>query len=460
MVTTAITRVAIGATVVNEPLDLTGAMATYLISDPLEVGGFRKVQASITPGQPNQWQAAIDPDVEAQLLYSFPDDPIVHHSALPQRSQRLLYSYLGTVTREDVPLDASFTFNIALDRAYAAADALSWYSLGAWTARAFVPGELPAVGAVRFQPPLEFPFTSSTSLGGRPHQRLQATDAMLFLRYNAGKLSGYAAAPPFQMSGGPNPITGTLTAVAQTESLAASFDTTTTTARLANVRPANPTVQPVWFIVAAPAGSLGFTGGPTLASAGIAPNTGVVPVVASYGNPFGDRGWTPTLIWRVLASRVYQPAGMPAIALSSAFITTQPVPTDNSPLGAPSCLPTSVVVQGATLLTDGLTVTLDRTKPVAVSFIADNTDADAYVISLLEIVVNGTVASLQTRFESISNKTTWSLPADLFVAGKTYVVRAECSRGGIPGITLGDLVGREATRHSGYMDSGAFTVAQ
>jgi hypothetical protein len=135
-------------------------------------------------------------------------------------------------------------------------------------------------------------------------------------------------------------------------------------------------------------------------------------------------------------------------------------PTDNTLLAAPSCLPTSVAVQGATLISDGLVVTLDRKQPVNVSFVVDTAMADLYRFQLLEVGGDATATSLTIRFESVGLQPSWSVPSEIFQGGKTYLVRASCSLGGTPRVAEGDLSARSIPIHSAAVDSGVFTVAQ
>lgn len=451
---------AVGATVVVEPMDLTGGAATYLIADPADPSGFRKVD--VTSPELGKWQGDIPYGIDAQLRFTLPGEPLVRHFALDQRNVRGIYGYLGKLGAEPAPAGAALTFSVTLDKPHEATDKLSWLSAGAWTQHDFVGAELPAVGATSWTP-AAIPFTQSSSLSGKPHERLRSGDALLVLRHNAANvLTGVFAAPPFDMVGGDNPAIGAMVATTPTDQLSVMLDTTGPVERMAAARPALAVPQFNWSITAAPGSAAAIATGPALAYGAQTASTGVVPLTVGYSNPFSGRLWAPTFVWAATARRTYQqPAGMPAVVLSAVQIAMSPPPVDASVVEFSACMPTSVVVQGATLLTDGLTVTLDRAKPVSVTINVDRQDAaDLYAFTLVEVVnTSPTVATLTPRFETLSERPTWSVPGDVFEGGKVYTIRARCLRGGFPALAMGDLEQRRLPYFSGSLESGVFTVA-
>lgn len=453
-------RYAVGASVVIEPMDLTGGTATYLVADPNDASGFRTVEVT-SPGT-GQWQGNIPYGIEAQLRFTLPGDPLIRHFALSARNVHGLSGYLGRLGAEAAPAGAALSFNVSFEKAYEAAEKLSWLSVGAWTQHDFVGAELPAVGATLWAP-AAIPFAQSSSLSGRPHERLGSSDALLVLRHNtANVLTGVFAAPPFDMMDGANPVIGSMVAVPPDEQLAVMLDTTGPVERMAAARPALQAPQYNWSVTAAPGSAAAFTTGPALASGAVAPSTGVVPLAVRFGNPFTGRLWPSTFVWAATARRTYQqPGGLAPLVLSAVQLAISPPPNDNSTVEFSACLPTSVVVQGATLLTDGLTVTLDRSKPVTVTINVDRQDAaDLYGITLIEVVnTSMTAVTLTPRFDSLNEKPTWTLPGDIFEGGKIYTIRARCIRGGFPALATGDLEQRQLPYFSGSLESGVFTVA-
>ena len=457
-------RYAVGSQLVVEPMDLTGGTATYLIADPSDPSGFLKVPT--ISKELGQWQGDVALGIETQLRFTLPGETgLTRHFALAPRTVHGLYGYLGKITSTPAPPGATLGFSVTLEKPFEAVERLQWLTSGAWTQHDFVGAELPVAGATLLAPPA-IAFTSSSSLSGRPHEKLTGEDGLFVLRHNATNptavvLTGVFTAAPFEMIGGGNPAAGSMLAVPADQSLAVTLDTTGPVERMANARPALAAPQYNWSVTAAPGSAAGFATGPALAYGTMPVSMGVLPLVVAYGNPFAGRSWPSTFVWAATARRTYQqPAGLPAVVLSATQVVIAPVPTASNQLDFTACMPTSVAVQGATLLTDGLTVTIDRTKPVAVSVVVDRPDADLYGITLLEVVNTGTTATLTPRFESVNQKSVWSLPADIFEAGKIYTVRASCSRGGYPGLATGDLEKRELPIASASLESGVFTVAQ
>lgn len=453
-------RYAVGSTVEIEPMDLTGGTATYLINDPAGPSGFRVVPT--TSPALGQWDGDVPVGIEAALRFTLPGEPtLTRHVALAPRTVHSLYGYLGKLVSTPAPAAATLSFSVTLEKPYEATEKLQWLTSGAWTQHDFVGAELPAVGATLLTRPA-IPFTSSSSLSGRPHEKITGEDGVFVLRHNAANvLTGVFTAAPFEMAAGDNPAAGAMLTVNADQSLSVMLDTTGPVARMANAQPALAAPQYNWSVTAAPGAAAGFSTGPALAYGTMPASMGVLPLTLGYGNPFAGRGWPSTFVWAATARRTYQqPGGLPAIVLSALQVVVTPVPSTGAQLDFTACMPTSVAVQGATLITDGLTVTIDRTKPVAVSMVVDRADADLYGITLLEVVNNGATATLTPRFESINQKSVWSLPGDLFETGKIYTVRARCSLGGYPGLGTGDLEQRELPIASAYLESGVFTVAQ
>jgi hypothetical protein len=51
-----------------------------------------------------------------------------------------------------------------------------------------------------------------------------------------------------------------------------------------------------------------------------------------------------------------------------------------------------------------------------------------------------------------------AIPNDVFVAGKTYMIRGHCLVDGFPGLATGDFTQRQLPLSLGYLDGGIFTV--
>jgi hypothetical protein len=456
-------RFAIGAQVVIEPLDMTGGSAAFLIPDPLEVTGFRQLPttAGLTPGT---WSADVPDGAEVHLRYTVPGEELIRHLALPSPIINNLHIYYGKPVTEAAPDGASLSLSVTLEKPFAAGERFQWLSLGAWSQRDLnQPGEPPVAGALLLAPP-PIAFTSAGTLTGRAHERITSTDAFLVLRHDPlNVLTGAFTADPFDMVSGNNPVSGAMAAVELNLNLSVALDTTEPVTRMAAARPAFAAPNFNWSVTAAPGSAVAAPTGPGLAFGGYAPNTGVVALTRAYGNPFAPRGWPATFTWAATALRSYTPTGGLPVTLTALMNGISVPPIDGQPFAFNACLPTAVAVQGATLISDGLTVTVDRTKPVTVSFVADTTSADRYGMTLYEVVSDpppATSARLVGRYTSVGTKPSWTVPNDLLQAGKVYTVRASCGLGGVPGLATGDLERRELPSYTGFIESGVFTVAQ
>jgi hypothetical protein len=127
----------------------------------------------------------------------------------------------------------------------------------------------------------------------------------------------------------------------------------------------------------------------------------------------------------------------------------------------PQALPLLVTINGRALATDGPTITLDRTRAVAVSFTVDRPAAcDLYTLRLDELVDNAGVTQRVPRLAMSALEPSWLVPNAEFTTGATYVLQAQCQRGGLPGLATGDLVTRSWPMHVSYFDGGVFTIAE
>lgn len=449
-------KISVGATVVRAPLDLTGLAAEYLIADDAEADGFLHVPAEQLA--PDTWSAAI-PDGAPPIRYFTPDypEPGAKILSLPQRSVLGLYGRMEHPNPQPAPPGAMLTVRATLPTPFAATEGFQLYTLGSWTVRGFGATEIPAVGAAAFGP-VSFPFSSTSSITGRPLEKITTADAVMFLRYIGNRLTGVMEAAPFDQTG-MDTIMGTMTAVAPSETLDIKVGPPAVIAqRFAPARPALPTFGMAWYLHAAPGYEIANDNGPLLHAAGVAmADTGVIN--QPYGNPFVAKGWPTVLTWNTVAARTYTPppGTLPIELHAGLFQLVQP--TAGMTLDLPAGLPEVITIDGKPLSTDGLAVTAP-TKPVTVSFVAGITTNTLYQIQLYEIAPNmgGTALVQNLKVSATGLQPQMTLPPDLFVAGKVYNLRAICIQGGYPAIADGDFTKRELPVTVGYLDGGVFTV--
>lgn len=441
----------IGASIAVTPLEPPAESLSFLLADVASPGGFRTEQTRRL--QDGTWYAALPADDVAVRYRQSADDPVQHHLVLPARESAQLDIILGRTNPADPPTDAQLILAPTFSPAYTTGDQLVWYAVGAWAQRVLTPAESPANNTVSWTSP-PIPYTSAQSLSGHAvPSRVIADDAPLLLRYSAaGQLVGTLQGAPFAMASGPNPISGTLAAIALDRSVSFTVDAGLA-ARLSAV-PAFTMPTQSWILTAAPGATYGVNTGPSLNAGTVAQASGAVQIATTYGNPF--LGWPTVLTYAAQATRTYAAVGMPAVTLT-ARLAQQVAPTDGVELQVPACLPTVVTIQGSVLTTDGQVVSIDRAGAVTLSFASDRTGADLYSIDLFDVTAAG-IGTAQRRFQSASRQPRWTVPGDIFQNGRRYAIRATCRVGGMPGLADGDLTQRSAGTSTGFVDSPVFSV--
>ncbi len=444
-------RMSIGAKVVYAPQDLTGQTASFEVADASTPSGLRAVPAAVT--SPGTWDAAIT-DGNPPVVFTLPDYPMTatRFYALPGRSFQALYAWLEHPNPTPAPPGAVLNVAVNLDAAYTGAEAYNLLTVGSWTNRGLTP---PAVGggqvaaAVTFDQP-------GTSVTGRPAEKITADDAVLVLRYVGNELTGYFKNPGFDQTGN-DPIAGNMSPVTKDQLLAMMLHPGAVAARYANVRPAFATLNMAYYIHAAPGYNIASNTGVQLNAAGVAAtDTGNISLM--YGNPFDGDGWHGIVTWATNESRSYTVNGLP-VTLGTG-LNEFVEPGQGLDLALDAGLPTSISIDQTPLLTDGMMVTIDPAKSVDLSFVPDQPGATVSQMQLYELVptADGTALQYALRLGCTGTEPHFVVPADTFVAGHTYTLRALSLKGGYPGIATGDLTMRTLPLVQAYADSGVFTV--
>lgn len=446
-----------GPTVVDQPLDLTTGTASYLVPDASDPTGLRRVATTLSGV--DTWTADIADGTPAYPLFTLPDTSpgaqFARSFQLPAHNLRAVYAVLSHPGAEAAPANAALDFAITLDAPYAAGESFQWYTVGSWTQRAFTGVELPAIGGAVLDPP-PIPFATATPLGGRPLARLIASDVVLALRYTGATLSGQAVAPSFEQVDGPQAIAGAMTAVPADQMLDVVVDPAATTSRFTKTQPALPaTVATSWSLSAAVGQFYGSNQGPLLSSGAVAAID--TTIKAPYGNPFDGRGWPTTFTYQASVSRSYQPTGGgPPVSLSAGLGIIGAAPIAGATVKLDAGLPLITTLDGTALISDGMTVTIDRSHPLTLTFIADRSVGTIYQAVVYEI--DPTTAAYVPRLSLVAATPSFVVPPEFLEAGKLYTIRAGCVLGGFADVPSGNLELRTLPLASGYADSAAFTV--
>ena len=351
------------------------------------------------------------------------------------------------------PPSAAIALSVTLPSAVVAGESYQVLTVGAWSQH----GLAPAVGAAALTD--TFAYTGTSTITNRPLDKVTLDDAVLVLRYSADQLTALLDTT-LDMVDGTNLITGGMSSIAIDQNLAATVDPATAITRLGTPQPANATPTLNWSLVAAPGFAVANTSGAQLrAGAVLATDTAIA---LPYGNPFTSKSWHPVFTFAPTVSRTFTTTDtMLPVTLAAQLVQLLDAgPGTAITADLPAGLPQVTTLAGTALATDGMTVVVDPTLPVDASFTTDVASNTFYQLQLFELVpdATNTVLQLQIRISMSAIGPQFTLPANLLVAGKTYVLRAICISGGYPGLAQGDLRMRTLPFSLGFADCGVFTV--
>jgi len=447
-----ITQVFDGATVVDQPLDLTGQSATWYVLDAT-TGTLDPYPGAIVDGA---WTVQL-PAEPVIVEYTAPDvpTPTPHILAVTARDLVVREFFYGDPSPAPAPAGASFMLDVTLPTAIAAGETFRLIAAGAWTTHDLVSGsEVPAMGSTITS---TVPYASFADIVGYTVPAITAADDVLLLRYVAGQLTGILAVPAFdQVATPPQPVTGAMTAVAADQTFTAAISPMTDSARYAAAQPAMTSFQVGWEVDAA-------TGPNTTSGIGITlvngtPQLTDTAITASYGNPFTTAPNWPVLVdYNTTTYRTYM-IGMTTPVGFAAGLYTYTNDAAGQTLDLPAGLPTLVSLDKQALASDGMTITLPSGQPVELGFTADRTANSSYVFQIGEITVGGSGAVRTPIADAWSSTPDIVVPPALFVSGHSYVVRAVCLSGGLPNVASGDYLTSMYPVSIGYLDSALFTV--
>lgn len=456
-VSVALTRMSVGTTLENAPLELTGLEATFLVAN----GGasrFDRVPAA-TAGD-GTWTSKLA--AAAPVQFTLPDEPTPRPRmfAFPSRALSILYAVLEHPGRAPAPEGAMLEVTVPLDRGYVMVDDFQVYTVGSWTERMFIAAEIPQavdVGAMQIGP-VSYAFSSSSNIAGRPKlDRLTTDDTFLVLRYADKLLTGVAKAAAFNQVGTDTVTTEAMNAVTADQMLDVKLDTMLAT-RFAAARPAVSGLVMNWSLVAAPGYRIASNAGPALHSGSLtAADTGLAVM---YGNPFvTSHDWRTIFTLATRESRDYTPSGATIKATLLAGMDQLIEPSPGYVLKLEAGLPVLISLDGKPLSTDGQTIQPPTTF-VPVTFVSDSPSNTLYEVQVYDLLPNmaGTLLEYHFVFAAASNEARFDLPPEVFEVGHSYTIRALTTAGGYPTIASGNFLNRELPLSQSFLDSAVFTV--
>ncbi|MEO8552250.1 MAG: hypothetical protein ABI678_19875, partial [Kofleriaceae bacterium] len=370
--------ISVGTAATRTPYDVSQLTANYLVPDGAGVKRVKAMAASAT------WSAAIPdgtPPVEINLGLDLPD-LFRRLYSVHQRNLKLLYGIYGHADAVAAPAGAELMVTLALPAPTDGTEGIQLYGVGTWANHGFAAGTDYAVGAQTIGP-LAVPYAPALwgSISGRPLAKVTSADALLALRYAGNQLTGAAEFPAFDQNDTTTPISATMTPVTASP-LDVHVSPSNLDTRLAMPTPKGATLAMSWSVNAAPGWEIANGAGPQLNAAGIA-LTDAGAITAPFGNPFAAKGWRSTftlasnkvrtfLVPNLMSLPANLYCGLNQIAEVAAGLT----------LDTPAALPIVVSINAMPLATDGQTITLDPTKSVDLSVLADKTDALYYQFNI------------------------------------------------------------------------------
>ncbi len=458
-------KVSIGASVVKGPLDMTAQMATFYDDTALTLAPVPGMQSAIdtfsaqVPGTPPVIFTVPDVQAPTRML------------ALPARAQRVNYVELEHPSPQDALPNSAIDLNITLPSAVVTGQSFSVQAIGAWMQNTLSAAEGVPLADMGFttldSPPI--PYTSFTSMVGNPKYRITIADVVLVLRYTDPMVVGVTSAlsgvfqAQFDQTDGTDIVSGTMTNVPAISTMTATIDPAGYATRFAAVRPGVAGASLGWRVSASPGWSLGVeTGVRLISGAGTATDTSITGM---YGNPFESLDWKALLLFTSTSSRAYtytENAMMAAMNLSASMTAISEVGTTTA-ISLAAGLPITIQANDQTLVTDGMTLPLDLTKPVVIEATLDKPTNTYYQLTLVELGldVSGTTPVVTRRTvvdAATAGAPQFRLPPELFTVGKSYFINFRAYQGGPTGAADGDLQTVTLPYSFASLDSAVFTV--
>ena len=447
-----VVRLSVGAKLVSAPQDLAGQTATYVIRDASAAGGLRRVSATLTGT--DTWTADI-PDTAPAIEFTLPDYPTPYPRiyALPSRQLVGLYTRFEHPNATPPPQGAQITISVTPNGPQPG-DSYALLSVGTWMSYGLAAPN-GTTGQLQETFAYDQPGASITGVVAKITQ----SDVVLVMRHTGNALTGFYRAQAFDQTGN-DTITGSMQGNPANQMVSAMTHPELVGPRLANVRPMVGNLSMAAYLHAAPAAMYANNLGVLLNGGPVQP-TDTGKLSGPFGNPFVADGWNSILTWTTSESRTYTPPSMNLPVTLAAGMNQFADPAAGLDLTLPAGLPTTISVDQRPLLSDGMTVTIDPTRAVDLSFVPDQPGATLYQIQLYELVPNaqGTALQYQARLSTTCIMPEVTVPPDVFQVGHVYTLRAISRVGGYPALSTGDLTNRTLPLAESYADSGVFTVA-
>jgi hypothetical protein len=456
--TVQVQRVSVGATIVRSPQDLMGQTASFLTDDG--AGGLTPVAGM----QATQDSFIADVPGTPPVLFTVPDDTTPRLLwATPARLQRgNLYVFEHPNAQPPV-MGSQIALDVALPTPYVTGESFRIEAIGAWMQRALGAAELPGIdnGATRIMPATPIDYMTFTPMLGQDPARITRADQVLVLRYANETLTGVLQSQ-FDQTEGVDTISGTMTAVVATETVMATIDPPSYTTRFTAVRPAVAGLVQSWRVHAAPGWALGIDSGVLLRN-GTSPSTDT-GLTTMFGNPLEALDWRALFTFTTTSSRTFvytQDEVSRSMTLSASMVMIAEPTAATINVTMPAGLPSTIRLNLTPLTNDGMTLTLDLSRPVEIDAIVDRPSNTFYEMALVQVDLSDDMTQIERTIVASAITTgepQFRLPPELFAVGKSYYIRFRSHQGLYPQAAAGDLQTTAVPRSASALDSAVFTV--
>lgn len=449
-------RVSIGSTVVKAPQDMSAQSGTFYDDS---AGALAPVPGTFVA--PNTFTAELGGTPPATITVPMEDTSVTRRMyATPSAMQQVSLNVLERPGAEPALANSVVDFAFTAPSTYTTGESFAFLAVGAWSQIAI--NEVPAVDTTSTIDPAPIPYSSFMSAVGRDLVRITSADVALVLRYTGATLSGVLQTQ-LDQTDATDAITGTMTAVAATNTLQATIAGPTWQTRFNAVRPNLGGESVNWRLTAAPGWSVGDPTGVRLSNGIVDPAaTTLGPFM--FGNPFESLDWKSVLVFSASAVRnatiTSEDGTMSAPAGLQSSLTSFLDPATTTDISLPAGLAITITANGTALTTDNQTVALDVSAPVEIGATLDRTSNTLYGLGVIEIALDPSIPALTRTsvLDVMSTSPTFRLPADTFQVGKQYYLQYRAYAGGYDAAATGDLTKLTLPYTTGIVESAVFEV--
>jgi hypothetical protein len=435
----------IGATYKESPLDLTGATGAFFTT----AADGTRTEIPSTVGAPGTFVATVndtDTMTHARVVLPTLNNGAARFYKLPGNALKGITHLARHEDQQPPPMGATITFQGIIDIFDPALDVVHVIVMGPWSRLIATAGQTMVN------------YSSFIPMYGGPLVRITPEDKMVLIRQRAGFAEGSLIVDGFTQAAN-NLVVGNLNSFVRDKPVAFNWNAPATVAAFAGTQPSTPLGGAAWYVNYTPLDA-GHDVGVGLAAIGLDIGAAEsVAVAANYGIPFTAPGWDAVFTLHRVGARSVTIPNFGQFSVNSSTLYLAPPAGSASATADALLLPQSVSVAGTVTSTDGMSMTIDRARPVRLSIaMAPGATCQMSYFVVFEYQKNMAMEiSGVMRAEAFSIDREIEIDNSLFEAGKHYSVVGTCFRQGFTNVANGDL-SRSYPHEYGQLAGGTFTV--